>query len=152
MSLAVAETMSTLIFLRTLLVVMFLHSASGSPHGTTKEVQRPTSPKGISEEMQQLQQLGCKPRLAVVRIAEYIKKDNELLDKDYFPKVVPINRCLPITSFCGNYRLGAPNGTCLSDEKAVKQRNTTVFYYDDAKKILEEVEVSEDTACKCLQP
>lgn len=134
---AVEEAMSTsVVLLTTLLAVTFLHSSSSLPHPT-------------GEEVDQLQELECKPHLALVKVVDYLGKVDGLGDEQYFPKEVAIYRCLPSISFCGNYRLGVSYGTCQPDENGTKQHITEVYYFMGGEKIFQEVEIPEHTACKC---
>ena len=130
------ETMSISVFTTTLLAVTLLHSAS-------------CSPRSISNEVQQLQQLECEPKLAAVNVVDHLGKVNELADKEFFPQVVAINRCLPECSFCGYPRRGVSNEPCLPDEDAIEQRKIVAFYFDGGEKKFSEVNVPEHTDCKC---
>lgn len=138
------------VFVKALLVVMLLQSASCLPRDVNSlQKGEDKRRESINEQRKELRSLLCEPKPAVVKIADYLEYHDALKDKTYFPKVAVVNRCLENCTFCGNSHLGVSVGSCQPDEKAITTRSIIARYYEEGKEIFQEVLVPEHTACKC---
>lgn len=100
-------------------------------------------------QQEELKSLSCSPKPGKVTIRNELEYHDYLLDEDFFPEVVSVNRCWETCSFCGNHRLGITKGRCLPDPESISKRPYLVFYFKDNKKIHRKVWLTEHGSCRC---
>lgn len=137
---------STLVVL-CLSAAMFVSGVSCLPTNDQTE-------KEMQKQRSGLRKLGCKPRPVVVNIVKELGPYNPLADRDFFPHVVAVKRCLKECSFCGTPEMGIPTKVCLP----TGTRNYTVVlsFMDSPKHVLfrgsperQSIVVEEHTSCDC---
>lgn len=117
---------------------------------TTPRITLPlTDEEKINLQENKLRSIECEPKPVVEKIVRYLEYHDDLADREHYPEVITVNRCLENSSFCGDPRFGKSYGPCLPDPGAIKQLSVSVFYNEGRKKIFKEVLVPEHTACKC---
>ena len=114
---------------------------------------RKNANKRLSQQEQDLKELGCKPTLQKINVKSLLDTQDPLRDEDLFPQVVAIQRCQEDCGFCGWHKKGVETKRCVTDPKKVKEKLLVVYYLDRAAKRMVYVEVTakEHTACMCTK-
>ncbi|KAG0715454.1 hypothetical protein GWK47_011900 [Chionoecetes opilio] len=99
------------------------------------------------EQRTALGKLQCEPKETWVYIDSQLASYDDLPDKDYYPHVVTVLRCLKSCSFCGNSIWGVPRKTCKVDTKGPK--HVVVRLYNDVE-LSRNITLIEHKTCKCM--
>lgn len=101
----------------------------------------------IDRQIKQLKKLKCKPHVRKELVHDHLDSSSPLIDKELIPHYLPVKRCDPDCSFCGDPREGSEYQKC----QPAKRRNKKflVRYYERGSPKYHEVTVRVDTKCKC---
>lgn len=103
--------------------------------------------KLTNDQIDALRKLGCEPRPVVVDIKKELGSADDRADREFYPHVVVVKRCLMQCSFCGTPELGVPEEECLP----TGSRKYTVDLSFAGIQKRESIEVEEHTACDCYR-
>ncbi|KAG0719658.1 hypothetical protein GWK47_050044 [Chionoecetes opilio] len=101
----------------------------------------------LTEQSEALEKLECEPKATWVYIASQLEPHDDLTDKNFFPHVVSVRRCLKECSFCGNPRWGMPDKTCKPDTTGPKDVVAKLF--NDVE-LTRTITLMEHKSCKCM--
>jgi len=97
----------------------------------------------LQKQLADLNKVGCRPRLTVVRVRDQLKNDDPIQnDKHLHPEMIAVKRCLPESSFCGDSE-GRPTQSCTP----IKKRTKVVMLETSSQQKL--IQVEEHAQCGC---
>lgn len=107
-------------------------------------------------QREDLVKLGCEPKPMLVNILEELDPLDPLADKNFFPKVVSVKRCLKTCSFCGFPLFGILNEKeCLPDPQGIAKLPVALSF-NDGNEESTIIDIDEHRLCVCshktLQP
>ena len=102
----------------------------------------------LIKQQKDLRNLKCEPKPVLVTIKNELHPKDDLADKDYYPVVVSVNRCLKDCSFCGTSVLtGELDRICKPDPKGIVDRPVVLLVLGEGK---QNITVKEHTVCRCM--
>lgn len=98
-------------------------------------------------QVKQLEKMNCRPRRVKVNIDEILKDTpHQFRGKRMYPRVLPVRRCLPECSFCGD-DFGDEEKECVSVR--TKKKKYTIFFLHHGQKQYADIRVLVDKECDC---
>ncbi|MPC33141.1 hypothetical protein E2C01_026484 [Portunus trituberculatus] len=103
----------------------------------------------LKNQKEALEKLKCEPKAVWVTIESQLEFHDDLADKDFFPMVVSVKRCLEECSFCGNAALGVPSKKCKP--KDIVDRDIVVKLPYDEQESSRFITIKEHKSCASSQ-
>ncbi|KAG0712436.1 hypothetical protein GWK47_018461 [Chionoecetes opilio] len=101
----------------------------------------------LREQRTALAKLQCEPKETWAYIGSHLPVHDDLLNKDYYPHVVTVRRCLEECSFCGDPITGVSDKTCQVDTTGPKRVVVRLFNDDE---LTRNITLIEHKTCKCM--
>ena len=133
--------MAALQVLVTLIAAVCLASVSSLPSNKDTHLM-------LKNQMQDLKKLVCEPKSVWVTIESQLEPHDDLADKDFYPIVVAVKRCLEQCSFCGNGAFGYYDKKCKV--KDIVEREVVVKLMYERAENTRFVTIKEHESCECV--
>lgn len=101
----------------------------------------------IQRQIKQLKKLKCKPHVKKELVHDYLDSTSPLRDKELVPHYLPVKRCDPNCSVCGDPSKGKEGQKCQTARR--RDKKFLVRYYDRGVRKYHAVTVPVDTRCRC---
>lgn len=101
----------------------------------------------IQRQIKQLKKLKCKPHVKKELVHDHLDPSSPLRDKELVPHYLPVKRCDPDCSVCGDPSKGMEVKKCQTARS--RDKKFLVRYYDKGVRKYHAVTVRVDTRCKC---
>lgn len=116
----------------------------------SKPLKQDQASKGVQKQINQLKKLKCRPTKQKLNIRGLLPSHSELLDLNFFPKVVMLKRCDESCSYCGS-NLGVETKTC-QPAKTKKKKYYVYHYNTTGDKVYDFFKAEEHVRCGCQVP
>ncbi|XP_042890323.1 uncharacterized protein LOC122265212 [Penaeus japonicus] len=132
------------------------HSTEGIPNVTQSPSDFRPSPtssdhesqglllEAVNRETQSLQALGCHLTPHKENMASLLRPKDHILDRDFHPKQITIEKCDDMYSYCG---FGGK--LCAPARNNSVQKEVVLWFYEAGKLVLESRMVESDSDCEC---
>ncbi|XP_047497758.1 uncharacterized protein LOC125044842 [Penaeus chinensis] len=98
----------------------------------------------IRRQNQSLLALECRPTPRKEKAVSLLSPKDRILDKDFFPKDISIEKCDDVYSYCG-----VGKSVCVPARNNTGKKAVTFWYYEGEETVIETRAFESDSDCEC---